>query len=111
MELFVFVPLLVFASSQKICLFHLRDIATPASILATVGIVISMLVFALVFRLGLGFGWLESLLFGTIVSATDPLAVGALIQGNDGDAWRPCQIFPGKAVAAAGWCSVWAPKT
>ena len=34
----------------------------------------------------------------------------ALIQGNDGDEWRPCQIFPGKAVAAAGWCSVWAPK-
>jgi len=33
----------------------------------------------------------------------------ALIQGNDGDEWRPCQIFPGKAVAAAGWCSVWAP--
>ena len=34
----------------------------------------------------------------------------ALIQGNDGDEWRPCQIFPGKAVAAAGWCTVWAPK-
>ena len=34
----------------------------------------------------------------------------ALIQGNDGDTWRPCQIFPGKAVNAAGWCSVWAPK-
>ena len=34
----------------------------------------------------------------------------ALIQGADGEAWRPCQIFPGKAVAAAGWCSVWAPK-
>lgn len=34
----------------------------------------------------------------------------ALIQGNDGDEWRPCQIFPGKAVNAAGWCSVWAPK-
>lgn len=34
----------------------------------------------------------------------------ALIQGKDGDAWRPCSIFPGKAVAAAGWCSVWAPK-
>ena len=35
----------------------------------------------------------------------------ALIQGADGDEWRPCQIFPGKAVAAGGWCSVWAPKT
>ena len=34
----------------------------------------------------------------------------ALIQGNDGDAWRPCQIFPGKVVNADGWCSVWAPK-
>ena len=34
----------------------------------------------------------------------------ALIQGNDGDEWRPCQIFPGKLVAAKGWCSVWAPK-
>ncbi len=34
----------------------------------------------------------------------------ALVQGADGDAWRPCQIFPGKSVAAAGWCSVWAPK-
>ena len=33
----------------------------------------------------------------------------ALIQGNDGDEWRPCQIFPGKLVAAKGWCSVWAP--
>jgi hypothetical protein len=34
----------------------------------------------------------------------------ALVQGADGDAWRPCQIFPGKAVAAGGWCAVWAPK-
>ena len=34
----------------------------------------------------------------------------ALLQGADGEAWRPCQIFPGKVVAAAGWCSVWAPK-
>jgi hypothetical protein len=34
----------------------------------------------------------------------------ALIQGEDGAEWRPCQIFPGKVVNAAGWCSVWAPK-
>jgi len=34
----------------------------------------------------------------------------ALIAGNDGEEWRPCQIFPGKLVASAGWCSVWAPK-
>jgi len=34
----------------------------------------------------------------------------ALIQGEDGAAWRPCQIFPGKVVNADGWCQVWAPK-
>lgn len=34
----------------------------------------------------------------------------ALVQGADGDEWRPCQIFPGKLVNANGWCSVWAPK-
>jgi len=34
----------------------------------------------------------------------------ALIQGNDGDAYRPCAIFPGKVVSANGWCISWAPK-
>lgn len=24
--------------------------------------------------------------------------------------WRPCKIFPGKLVAAKGWCSVYAAK-
>jgi hypothetical protein len=32
------------------------------------------------------------------------------IQGNEGDEWRPCPLFPGKSVNAAGWCSVWAAK-
>jgi hypothetical protein len=34
----------------------------------------------------------------------------ALVQGEDGQQWRPCQIFPGKLVNADGWCSVWAAK-
>lgn len=34
----------------------------------------------------------------------------ALAMGTAGDAWLPCQIFPGKSVNANGWCSVWAPK-
>lgn len=34
----------------------------------------------------------------------------ALIQGNDGDEWRPCALFPGKVVNANGWCSAYAPK-
>jgi hypothetical protein len=32
------------------------------------------------------------------------------IQGEEGQEWRPCLIFPGKLVAAGGWCSVWTQK-
>lgn len=32
------------------------------------------------------------------------------VTGKDGDAWRPCNIFPKKLVAAGGWCSVWVHK-
>jgi hypothetical protein len=32
------------------------------------------------------------------------------LQGEAGAEWRPCALFPGKLVAAAGWCSVWTKK-
>jgi hypothetical protein len=54
------------------------------------------------------------------VDASNPLAARfepgqdcancAQIQGEDGAEWRPCGIFPGKLVAAKGWCSVWVAK-
>lgn len=34
----------------------------------------------------------------------------ALFSGEADDEWARCSIFPGKAVASQGWCSVWAPK-
>jgi len=33
------------------------------------------------------------------------------IQGDEGAAYRPCAIVPGKLVAAAGWCSAWVAKS
>jgi len=32
------------------------------------------------------------------------------LTGNDGDAWRPCNLFPGKLVNAEGWCKVYVKK-
>lgn len=37
-------------------------------------------------------------------------ATCALYQGASGSAQGPCQIFPGKEVKAAGWCSAWAAQ-
>jgi hypothetical protein len=34
----------------------------------------------------------------------------ALYQGPNGSTQGPCQIFPGKQVKAAGWCSSWAAQ-
>src|SRR5262249_11667403 len=31
-------------------------------------------------------------------------------QGKPNDAYGPCQIFPGKAVASKGWCASHSPK-
>jgi hypothetical protein len=33
-----------------------------------------------------------------------------LYQGPNGSAQGPCQLFPGKEVKAAGWCSSWAAQ-
>jgi High potential iron-sulfur protein len=34
----------------------------------------------------------------------------ALYEGTYKSTQGPCQIFPGKHVKAAGWCSSWAPQ-
>jgi len=34
----------------------------------------------------------------------------ALYQGSYGSSQGGCQVFPGKEVKAAGWCSSWAPQ-
>jgi hypothetical protein len=34
----------------------------------------------------------------------------ALYQGTNTSKQGPCQIFPGKDVKAAGWCTSWAPQ-
>ena len=32
------------------------------------------------------------------------------LQGAAGAPYRPCTLFPGTTVAAAGWCSSWTPE-
>jgi hypothetical protein len=34
----------------------------------------------------------------------------ALYEGTYQSTQGPCQLFPGKHVKAAGWCSAWAPQ-
>jgi CPA1 family monovalent cation:H+ antiporter len=101
--LYVFVPLLIFASTQKICLFHLKKVLLPSSIIASVGILISMLIIAVPLFVAFDFGWLESLLFGAIISATDPLAVGALLHHNKSVAESQKLLIEGESILNDGF--------
>jgi hypothetical protein len=33
-----------------------------------------------------------------------------LLQGKEGEAYRPCDLFPGKSVAVKGWCRGWSAE-
>jgi hypothetical protein len=44
------------------------------------------------------------------VPAGNTCANCALYEGSYGSTQGPCQVFPGKQVKAAGWCSSWAPQ-
>jgi hypothetical protein len=45
-----------------------------------------------------------------VATAGNNCANCGLYQGPNGSTQGPCQLFPGKEVKAAGWCSSWAPQ-
>jgi len=73
--LIFFLPLLLFEGSLKINLRQLAENVTPIAILATVGVVLTTLVAGYLVHWLVGLPLLVALLFGAIISATDPIAV------------------------------------
>jgi len=85
--LFIFLPILIFEASYAMDLHTFKKSSVNAVLLAVPGILIALsLTAALAMGLhnaGLGFGlwnWGLALMFGAVVSATDPVAVVALLK-------------------------------
>lgn len=75
-----FLPLLIFSSSRKL---HIRMVLAELpeiGFLSLVGPLVGMLLLALPLVWLGGISWLDAMLFGVALSATDPLAVGALLR-------------------------------
>lgn len=77
--------LLLFAGALHVRLDDLLASKWSISILATVGVVASTfavgaMVYGLSAWLGLGLGWISCLLFGALISPTDPIAVMAILK-------------------------------
>lgn len=111
----LFLPALLFEGSLKIELRHIRTDIVPLLLLANLGVLIATLVTGLVIYYAVGVSLIVALLFGSMVSATDPISVlsifkevavdqrlSVLVEGesllNDGTAVAVFQILLASAV-------------
>ncbi|MGH9718009.1 MAG: Na+/H+ antiporter [Candidatus Acidiferrales bacterium] len=76
--LILFLPGLLFEGSAKINIRQLRESLGPVLLLANVGVVIATLFTGYVLHWAMGLPLLVTLLFGAIISATDPISVLAI---------------------------------
>src|ERR1700682_466828 len=78
--LLAFVPGLIFEAALTLDLDELRRRILPVSLLATVGVAMTVLLIGALTHLSLGFSWASGFLLGAILAATDPIAVIALLR-------------------------------
>jgi monovalent cation:H+ antiporter, CPA1 family len=78
--LLVFVPGLVFEASLNLNLGELWRRVVPITLLATMGVLLTVLGIGALAHYGLGLDWPSGFLLGAIVAATDPIAVVSLLR-------------------------------
>ena len=78
--LLAFVPGLVFEASLALDLQEMWRRIVPISLLATLGVFLTVVVVGVLAHFGLGLDWASSILLGSIVAATDPIAVVNLLR-------------------------------
>ncbi|HKW70471.1 MAG TPA: sodium:proton antiporter [Candidatus Dormibacteraeota bacterium] len=78
--LLAFVPGLVFEAALSVDLNEMWRRLAPIGLLATVGVFLTVLLIGMLAHLALGLEWADGFLLGTIVAATDPIAVVNLLR-------------------------------
>lgn len=87
MILYIFLPILIFDAAYELDVHIFRKTLTNATILSVPGVIIAMLLTAaLMIGIGTfapsyeGWNWTFALMFGALISATDPVAIVALLK-------------------------------
>lgn len=78
--LLVFLPALLFEASWNLDLRELKENWLPILLLSVPGLLISMAIVAAIMHFSLGIPLMAALLFGAMISATDPISVLALFR-------------------------------
>ncbi len=76
----IFLPLLLFDGAYNLPAHRLRRNLAPVALLAVPGVLLSTGATAAIVHWALGLSWPVALLFGTLIAATDPVAVLALFR-------------------------------
>jgi len=76
----LFVPPLVFEAAFHVEFDRLRDNLIPILVLAIPGVLLTMLIVGLIVNAGVGLPLPVALVFGALISATDPVAVVAMFR-------------------------------
>ena len=82
---------ILFTGGLDTKLAHFRTVMWSSVSLSTLGVLFSTLIIGLFAHFILNFGWLESFLFGAIVSPTDSAAVFATLRGRHNLLAQPLQ--------------------
>ena len=78
--LLAFVPGLVFEASLSLDLDEMWRRVVPISLLATIGVLLTVMAIGVLAHFGLGIDWSSAIVLGSIVAATDPIAVVNLLR-------------------------------
>jgi CPA1 family monovalent cation:H+ antiporter len=76
----IFLPALLFEAALHLDFSHLWDNIRIIALLAIPGVLLSTFVVGAVLHFGIGLTWLVALLFGSLISATDPISVLAIFK-------------------------------
>jgi monovalent cation:H+ antiporter, CPA1 family len=77
---YVFIPILIFESGRKLTIGQIKKEAIPIGFFAIIGVIMTILIIGIGVNSIFKIPFIDALLFGTILAATDPVAVGVIFR-------------------------------
>jgi len=77
---YVFIPILIFESGRKLTIGRIKKQAIPIGFFAIIGVIMTILIIGIGVNSIFKIPFIDALLFGAILAATDPVAVGVIFR-------------------------------
>ena len=78
--LYVIIPILIFESGRKLSIKQIKHEAIPIGFFSIIGVILTILIIGIAVSTIFQIPVIDGLLFGTILAATDPVAVGIIFK-------------------------------